>query len=67
MLKLKDFSVEHILDNVSTTFDIGKTYVVMGSNGVGKSTLSNALLGNPEYNVTQGDIFVNRKSKINRH
>ena len=55
MLKLKDFSVEHILDNVSTTFDIGKTYVVMGSNGVGKSTLLHSIMGRPDLNV-DGDI-----------
>jgi Fe-S cluster assembly ATP-binding protein len=55
MLKLKDFSVEHILDNVTTTFDVGKTYVVMGSNGVGKSTLLHGIMGRPDLNVS-GDI-----------
>ena len=45
MLKLKNFSVEHILDDITTTFDMGKTYVVMGSNGVGKSTLLHGNMG----------------------
>ena len=58
MLKLKDFSVEHILDNVSTTFDIGKTYVVMGSNGVGKSTLLHGIMGRPDLNVSGEMTFM---------
>ena len=55
MLKLKNFSVEHILDDITTTFDIGKTYVVMGSNGVGKSTLLHGIMGRPDLNVS-GEI-----------
>lgn len=55
MLKLKNFSVEHILDDITTTFDMGKTYVVMGSNGVGKSTLLHGIMGRPDLNVS-GEI-----------
>ena len=58
MLKLKDFSLEHILDNVRTTFESGKTYVVMGSNGVGKSTLLHGIMGRPDLNVSGEMTFM---------
>lgn len=36
----------------------GETHVLMGPNGSGKSTLSNVLLGNPQYEVTSGQIEI---------
>jgi len=47
MLKLKNYTVEGIFEDVSLTFEAGKTYVIMGSNGVGKSTLIHSLMGKP--------------------
>jgi Fe-S cluster assembly ATP-binding protein len=35
----------------------GEIHAIMGPNGSGKSTLANTLLGNPEYEVTDGKIF----------
>jgi Fe-S cluster assembly ATP-binding protein len=34
----------------------GEIHAIMGPNGSGKSTLANTLLGNPEYEVTDGRI-----------
>jgi Fe-S cluster assembly ATP-binding protein len=35
----------------------GEIHAIMGPNGSGKSTLANTLLGNPEYEVTEGKIL----------
>ena len=55
MLRLKNFSVEDVLENISIDFEQGKSYVVMGANGVGKSTLLHSIMGRPDLNV-DGDI-----------
>ena len=35
----------------------GETHVLMGHNGAGKSTLMSALMGDPRYTVTRGQII----------
>ena len=35
----------------------GEVHAIMGPNGTGKSTLANAILGNPDYEVTAGRIL----------
>jgi Fe-S cluster assembly ATP-binding protein len=37
----------------------GQTHALMGPNGSGKSTLANTLMGNPQYEVTEGKILLN--------
>ena len=39
------------------TVNPGETHVLMGHNGAGKSTLMSALMGDPRYNVTRGQII----------
>lgn len=55
MLKLTNFSVQDILQNINVQFDEGKTYVIMGKNGVGKSTLIHSIMGRPDLE-TEGSI-----------
>lgn len=48
---------EEILRGVSLTVRQGEIHAMMGPNGSGKSTLANVLLGNPAYEVTDGEIL----------
>ena len=58
MLKLQNFSITDIFSNVDITFEEGKTYVVMGANGVGKSTLLHGIMGRPDLD-THGNVEFN--------
>ena len=49
-------SGKEILKGVNMEILPGEVHVVMGPNGSGKSTLSYALMGHPEYKVTDGQV-----------
>lgn len=47
-----------ILRGVNLTLKQGEVHALMGPNGSGKSTLANVLLGNPAYEVVEGQILL---------
>lgn len=61
-------SVENkeILKGVNLKLQEGETLALLGPNGHGKSTLLQAIMGNPHYQVTQGQIILNGKDITNQ-
>ena len=53
---------KEILHGVDLEINSGETHVLMGPNGAGKSTLGHALMGNPGYEVTGGEIIFGGRS-----
>ncbi len=55
---------KEILKGVDLHIGDGEVHVLMGPNGCGKSTLSNVLVGNPKYDVTEGSVTFNGKDLL---
>ncbi len=49
---------KEILKGVNLNVSKGETHALMGPNGSGKSTLANSVMGNPNYEITEGKILV---------
>ncbi|MCO5315929.1 MAG: Fe-S cluster assembly ATPase SufC [Solirubrobacterales bacterium] len=60
-LEIKNLHVsvedQEILRGLDLTVEKGKIHALMGPNGSGKSTLANVIMGNPAYEVTEGEII----------
>lgn len=61
-LEVKDLHVsieeKEILKGVNLIINTGEIHAIMGPNGTGKSTLSQAIMGHPSYTITQGEILL---------
>ncbi|KRL67857.1 Fe-S cluster assembly ATPase SufC [Companilactobacillus versmoldensis] len=53
---------QEILKGVNLKMSTGEIHAIMGPNGTGKSTLSQAIMGNSTYKITKGDILLDGKS-----
>ncbi len=53
---------KEILTGVNLVMKTGEIHAIMGPNGTGKSTLSQTIMGQPGYQVTQGDILLDGQS-----
>ncbi len=61
-LELKNVSAnvenKKIIEKINLEIARGEVVVLMGPNGAGKSTISNIIMGNPKYELTEGSILV---------
>lgn len=48
---------KEIIKGLNLTIKQGEVHALMGPNGSGKSTLANVIMGNPFYEVTDGEII----------
>ena len=66
LFEFKDIHVEvegkEIVKGVSLTIQSGEIHAIMGKNGSGKSSLSNALMGHPSYKITKGEAYLKGES-----
>lgn len=57
-------SGKEILKGVDLLVRRGEVHALMGPNGTGKSTLAYALMGHPNYEITQGEVWFRGKNII---
>jgi len=55
-------SGREILKGVDLLVRRGEVHALMGPNGTGKSTLAYALMGHPNYEITEGEVWFRGKS-----
>ncbi len=66
MLKIENLSIKvlnkEILNNINLTINDGEIHVIMGPNGIGKSSLCHCIMGNPDYVISNGNIFYDKEN-----
>ena len=68
MLKIENLKAtvddKVILNDFNMIINDGETHVIMGPNGVGKSTLSRVIMGDSNYKILSGNIIFNGDNLI---
>jgi len=68
LIKIKNLHVnigdKEILKGVNLNINRGEVHAIMGPNGTGKSTLASALVGKPDYKVTNGEVLFKGKDLL---
>ena len=65
-LEIKNLTVKvagkKVVDGMNLCVPAGEVHAIMGPNGTGKSSLSKAIAGHPDYPVENGEILLNGES-----
>lgn len=67
-LEIKNLTVrvagKKVVDGMNLCVPAGEVHAIMGPNGTGKSSLSKAIAGHPDYPVENGEILLNGESLV---
>ncbi len=67
-LEIKNLTVKvagkKVVDGMNLCVPAGEVHAIMGPNGTGKSSLSKAIAGHPDYPVESGEILLNGESLV---
>ena len=60
MLKIENLSLrvedKELLNNFNLSIKDGEIHAIMGPNGIGKSSICKAIMGDSKYEITNGKI-----------
>lgn len=67
-LEIKNLTVEvagkKVVDGMNLGVPAGEVHAIMGPNGTGKTSLSKAIAGHPDYKITSGEVLLNGENIV---
>ena len=67
-LEIRNLTVEvagkKVVDGMNLTIPAGEVHAIMVPNGTGKSSLSKAIAGHPEYPITSGEVLLDGENLV---